>query len=309
MKPDKKLIEQLVEIITHEVLAAMAEEEARSGTPDGLQCKFDCADGLCVRMCTDRMGNVVNAGAERLSSTLGVIPQDMNLAKLIDHTLLKPDATQQEIAQLCFEARKHGFASVCVNPTWVPLCAQLLKGSTVKVCTVIGFPLGATSSESKAFETETAIHQGATEIDMVINIGALKARDLETVARDIRGVVNAAHSKNIIVKVIIETALLTDEEKTIASLISKEAGADFVKTSTGFAGGGATVHDVALMRKTVGPQMGVKASGGVRTFEDADAMIKAGATRIGASAGVKIIQGPSGQPSAAKEAGSPSRSY
>jgi len=310
MKPDKKLVEQLVEIITHEVLAAMAEEEARVNTPEGYQCKFDCADQLCVRLCTDRMGNVVNAGAERLSSTLGVIPQDMNLAKMIDHTLLKPDATQQEIAQLCFEARKYGFASVCVNPTWVSLCAELLKGASAKVCTVIGFPLGATSSETKAFETETAIRQGATEIDMVINIGGLKARDLETVAKDIRGVVNAAHARNIIVKVIIETSLLTDEEKTIASLLSKEAGADFVKTSTGFAGGGATVHDVELMRKTVGPQMGVKASGGVRTFEDAASMIKAGATRIGASAGVKILQGPSGGASAAKEstAGS-SRGY
>ena len=311
MKPDKKLVEQLVEIITHEVLAAMAEEEARVNTPEGYQCKFDCADQLCVRLCTDRMGNVVNAGAERLSSTLGVIPQDMNLAKMIDHTLLKPDATQQEIAQLCFEARKYGFASVCVNPTWVSLCAELLKGASAKVCTVIGFPLGATSSETKAFETETAIRQGATEIDMVINIGALKARDLETVAKDIRGVVNAAHARNIIVKVIIETSLLTDEEKTIASLLSKEAGADFVKTSTGFAGGGATVHDVELMRKTVGPQMGVKASGGVRTFEDAESMIKAGATRIGASAGVKILQGPSNQPSAAREAtvGSSVKSY
>lgn len=303
MKLDKKLVEQLVEIITHEVLAAIAEDEARINAAEGYQCKFDCADGLCVRVCTDRMGNVVNAGAERLSSTLGVIPQDMNLAKMIDHTLLKPDATQQEIAQLCFEARKYGFASVCVNPTWVSLCAELLKGSSAKVCTVIGFPLGATSSETKAFETETAIRQGATEIDMVINIGALKARDLETVARDIRGVVNAAHSHGIIVKVIIETSLLTDEEKTIASLISKEAGADFVKTSTGFAGGGATVHDVELMRKTVGPQMGVKASGGVRTFEDAASMIKAGATRIGASAGVKIIQGPGGQKEASASKG------
>src|SRR6185503_11647875 len=236
---------------------------------------------------------------ERLTSTLGVIPGDLSIARMIDHTLLKPDATQEEIAQLCFEARKYEFASVCVNPTWVPLCAQLLNGAPVKVCTVIGFPLGATSSETKAFETETAIDQGATEIDMVINIGALKARDLETVARDIRGVVNVAHSRNILVKVIIETALLTDEEKTIASLISKEAGADFVKTSTGFAGGGATAHDVALMRKVVGPEMGVKASGGVRTFEDAESMIKAGATRIGASAGVKIIQGPGKQEPAA----------
>jgi deoxyribose-phosphate aldolase len=228
---------------------------------------------------------------------------------MIDHTLLKPDATQQEIAQLCFEARKYGFASVCINPTWVSLCAQLLQGSPVKVCTVIGFPLGATSLETKAFETETAIKQGATEIDMVINIGALKARDLDTVAKDIRGVVNAAHSHGIIVKVIIEAALLNDEEKVIACLLSKEAEADFVKTSTGFASGGATIHDVELMRKTVGPEMGVKAAGGVRTFEDADAMIKAGATRIGASAGVKILQGPSKQEPAKSEAGSLSKSY
>src|SRR6266498_3608097 len=309
MNPDSKLVQQLVEISTREVLVAMMEEEQRAAHPEAYQCKFDCADQLCVRVCYDKTGNVINAGAERLSSTLGVIPQDLNLAKMIDHTLLKPDATQQEIAQLCFEARKYGFASVCVNPTWVSLCAELLKGAQAKVCTVIGFPLGATSSETKAFETETAIRQGATEIDMVINIGALKARDLETVARDIRGVVNAAHSHGIIVKVIIETTLLTDEEKTIASLISKEAGADFVKTSTGFAGGGATVHDVELMRKTVGSQMGVKASGGVRTFEDAASMIKAGATRIGASAGVKILQGPSGGVSAAKDAGSSSKSY
>jgi deoxyribose-phosphate aldolase len=311
MKPESKLVEQLVEIITREVLVAMAEEEQRAAYPEAYQCKFDCADGLCVRLCYDKMGHVINAGAERLSSTLGVIPQNLDIAKMIDHTLLKPDATQQEIAQLCFEARKYGFASVCVNPTWVPLCAELLKGTPVKVCTVIGFPLGATSSETKAFETETAIRQGATEIDMVINIGALKARDLETVARDIRGVVNAAHSHNILVKVIIETVLLNDEEKTIACLIAKEAGADFVKTSTGFAGGGATVHDVELMRKAVGPEMGVKASGGVRTYEDAASMIKAGATRIGASAGVKIVQGPSAQASAGKElgAGSSTKSY
>ena len=309
MKADPKLVEQLVEIITREVLIAMGEEEARASNAEAYQCKFDCADQLCVRVCYDRMGNVLNAGAERLSSTLGVIPPDQNLAKMIDHTLLKPDATEQEIAQLCFEAKKYNFASVCVNPTWVGLCAQLLRGSPVKVCTVIGFPLGATSSETKAFETETAIKQGATEIDMVINIGALKARDLETVAKDIRGVVKMAHSHGAIVKVIIETTLLTDEEKTLASLISKEAGADFVKTSTGFAGGGATIHDVELMRKAVGPQMGVKASGGVRTYEDAANMIKAGATRIGASAGVKILQGPSGGVAAGKETGSSSKGY
>ena len=307
MNPDVKMVEQLVEIITHEVLAAMLEEQERAGNPEAYQCKFDCSDQLCVRTCFDKTGNVVNAGAERLSSTLGVIPQDLKLAKLIDHTLLKPDATQQEIAQLCFEARKYGFASVCVNPSWVPLCSQLLKDSPVKVCTVIGFPLGATAPEVKAFEAENAIKQGAAEIDMVINIGALKARDLEVVAKDLRGVVNASHAHGAIVKVIIETVLLTDEEKTIACLLSKEAGAYFVKTSTGFAGGGATVNDVALMRRTVGPEMGVKASGGVRTFEDAENMIKAGATRIGASAGVKIIQGPSKE--AAKESAQPVKSY
>jgi deoxyribose-phosphate aldolase len=217
----------------------------------------------------------------------------MNLARMIDHTLLKPDATQEQIAQLCFEARKYGFASVCINPTWVSLCSQLLKGSSVKVCTVIGFPLGATSPEVKAFETQVAIDNGATEIDMVINVGALKARDLQLVAQDIRGVVKTAHAAGALVKVIIEAILLTDEEKTIACLLSKEADADYVKTSTGFASGGATVQDVALMRRVVGPEMGVKAAGGVRTYEDAENMIKAGATRIGASAGVKIIQGPS----------------
>jgi deoxyribose-phosphate aldolase len=245
-----------------------------------------------VRTCIDRAGQVIEAGAERLSSTLGVIPGNMDLAKTIDHTLLKPDATQDQIAQLCFEARKYGFASVCVNPTWVELCAKLLEGSSVKVCSVIGFPLGATAPEVKAFETQNALEHGASEIDMVINIGALKARDLEMVARDIRGVVTTSHARGAIVKVIIEAVLLTDEEKTIACLLSKEAGADFVKTSTGFASGGATVHDVALMRKAVGPEMGVKAAGGVRTYEDAEKMIKAGATRIGASAGVKILQGP-----------------
>jgi len=292
MVTDPKMVEQLVEIITHEVLAAMLEQKEQSNLPEGGSCKFNCTDGLCVRTCFDRAGNVVSAGAERLSSTVGVIPDDLNLAKMIDHTLLKPDATQDQIAQLCFEARKYGFASVCINPTWVKLSAQLLEDSPVKVCTVIGFPLGATAPEVKTFETQNAIENGATEIDMVINIGALKARDLELVARDIRGVVSSAHARGALVKVIIEAVLLTDEEKTIACLLSKEAGADFVKTSTGFASGGATVHDVALMRQTVGPEMGIKAAGGVRTYEDAENMIKAGATRIGASAGVKIIQGP-----------------
>lgn len=307
MNLDQKTVEQLVEVITREVLIAMAEQQQQATAPEGGQCKLNCAAGLCVRTCFDRTGQVVSAGAERLSSSIGMIPQDISLAKMIDHTLLKPDATPDQIAQLCFEARKYQFASVCVNPTWVKLCAQLLAGSPVKVCTVIGFPLGATASEVKAFEAANAIDQGATEIDMVINIGALKARELEVVAQDIRGVVKVAHSRGAIVKVILETSLLTDEEKTIACMLSKEAGADFVKTSTGFAGGGATVHDVALMRQVVGPEMGVKASGGVRTYEDAESMIKAGATRIGASAGVKIVQGPSGsKPAATAAAGSKS---
>ena len=313
MVMDAKAIEQLVEIITHEVLAALLEQEQRAQTPlpEGVQCKFNCSDNQCVHTCFDRAGHVVSAGAERLSSTMGVIPSDAALAGMIDHTLLKPDATQEQVAQLCFEARKYSFASVCVNPTWVELCAKLLEGSPVKVCTVIGFPLGATPPEVKAFETQVALNKGATEIDMVINIGALKARDLELVARDIRGVVQTAHPRGALVKVILETALLTDEEKNIACLLSKEAGADFVKTSTGFASGGATVHDVELMRKAVGPQMGVKASGGVRTYEDAASMIRAGATRIGASAGVKILQGPSAQPTApaAPAAASAGKSY
>ncbi len=294
MQTDPKTVEQLVEIITREVLVALAEKDQHGALPQGEHCQLHCAEGLCVKTCFDQAGNVISAGAERLSSTIGGIPSDPNLARLIDHTLLKPDATPDQIAQLCFEARKHGFASVCINPAWVGLCSQLLAGSPVKVCTVIGFPLGASDPEVKAFEAQHAIADGATEIDMVINIGALKARDLELVARDIRGVVNVSHERGALVKVIIETVLLTDEEKTIACLLSKEAGADFVKTSTGFAGGGATVHDVELMRRVVGPEMGVKASGGVRTFEEADQMVKAGATRIGASAGVKIIQGPSG---------------
>ena len=283
MIPDLKTTEQLVEIIAREVLVSLSEQQARAASgPECDQCKFSCADGMCVRTCFDRAGKVVSAGAERLTSTMGVIPRDPDLAKTIDHTLLKPDATPDQIAQLCFEARKYGFASVCINPAWVKLSAQLLEGSPVKV-----------------FECQNAIEHGATEIDMVLNIGALKARDLELVARDIRDVVAAAHARRAIVKVIIEATLLTDEEKTIACLLSKEAGADFVKTSTGFASGGATVHDVALMRRAVGPDMGVKAAGGVRTYADAESMIKAGATRIGASAGVKIIQGPVAEKTAA----------
>ena len=213
----------------------------------------------------------------------------MKLNKYIDHTLLKPDASQEQIETLIEEAKKYDFASVCVNPTWVSFAAQALKATDVKVCTVIGFPLGANTPELKAFETSDAIQNGADEVDMVINIGALKSRNFDLVERDIRAVVEAA--KGTLVKVIIETCLLTDDEKVKACQIAQKAGADFVKTSTGFSTGGATVEDVALMRKTVGPDMGVKASGGARSYEDALAFIKAGATRIGASSGVAIMEG------------------
>lgn len=213
----------------------------------------------------------------------------MKLNKYIDHTLLKPDASQEQIETLIEEAKKYDFASVCVNPTWVNFAAQALKATDVKVCTVIGFPLGANTPELKAFETSDAIRNGANEVDMVINIGALKSRNFDLVERDIRAVVEAA--KGTLVKVIIETCLLTDDEKVKACQIAQKAGADFVKTSTGFSTGGATVADVALMRKTVGPDMGVKASGGARSYEDALAFIKAGATRIGASSGVAIMEG------------------
>jgi deoxyribose-phosphate aldolase len=310
MPLDAKKIETLVEIITREVLLAMMEQEDKTTAADGAMCLVEVADGVKVKTCFDNAGHVVSAGAERLTSTVGVIPQDVSLARMIDHTLLKPDATSDKIAQLCFEARKYHFASVCVNPTHVKLCADLLRGSDVKVCTVIGFPLGATSAEVKAFETRNALDNGATEIDMVLNIGALKAGENELVARDIRGVVETGHAAGALVKVIIETALLTDEEKVVACLLAKEAGADYVKTSTGFSGGGATVHDIALMRRTVGPALGVKASGGIHTHEEAEALVAAGATRIGASAGVKIIQADAPQAkAAAAPAAAPSKGY
>jgi deoxyribose-phosphate aldolase len=213
-----------------------------------------------------------------------------NIAKMIDHTALKADTTKEQIIKLCEEAKEYNFASVCVNPTWVETAASLLKGSGVDVCTVIGFPLGANTPETKAFETKDAIEKGATEVDMVINIGALKSGDYDLVERDIKAVVDAAKGKAL-TKVIIETSLLTDEEKVKVSEIAVKSGADFVKTSTGFSTGGATAPDVALMRKTVGPDIGVKASGGVRDLAGAEAMIKAGATRIGASAGISIVQG------------------
>jgi len=213
-----------------------------------------------------------------------------NVAAMIDHTLLKPEATRQQIESLCQEAKEYKFASVCVNPTWVSTAKELLAGSGVMVCTVIGFPLGATTSETKAFETKNAIENGAEEVDMVINIGALKDHNDELVEKDIRAVVEAAKGKAH-TKVIIETSLLTKEEKIRSCELSVKAGADFVKTSTGFSAGGATAEDIALMRKTVGPDVGVKASGGVRNTEDVQKMIEAGATRIGASSSIAIVNG------------------
>ena len=219
-----------------------------------------------------------------------------DIARIIDHTLLKPDASRAQIEQLCAEARQYRFKSVCVNSVWVTTCAELLAETPeVLVCTVIGFPLGATLPEVKAFEAQRAIADGAREVDMVMNVGALKSGDRALVERDIRAVVNVAHAGGARCKVILETGLLVPDEITAASEIARAAGADFVKTSTGFGPGGATVADILLMRKAVGPQMGVKASGGVRTFEDVQAMVAAGATRIGASAGVRIVEQALGQ--------------
>ena len=213
-----------------------------------------------------------------------------NVAGMIDHTLLKADATEAQIAKLCQEAKEHGFASVCINPGYVPEAAEALKGTDVRVCTVIGFPLGATSSEAKAAETADAIAKGAAEVDMVVNVGRIKSGNWDYVRSDIAAVVNAARGRAL-TKVIIETCLLTDDEKIRVCEIAKDAGADFVKTSTGFSTGGATAADIALMRKTVGPDMGVKASGGIHSTEEAIALIEAGASRIGASAGIAIISG------------------
>ncbi|MDQ4120717.1 MAG: deoxyribose-phosphate aldolase [Acidobacteriota bacterium] len=237
---------------------------------------------------------MVDAGAARVGLVLGETASARDWASLIDHTLLKPEAAASDIRKLCEEAAQFGFASVCVNPFWIKTCAEILKNSGVPVCTVIGFPLGANATDTKVYETRRAIFDGAREVDMVINVGALKSGDDCTVERDIRHVTEAAHEAQIVCKVIIETALLTDEEKVRACLAAKAAGADFVKTSTGFAKGGATVEDIALMRSVVGADLGVKASGGVKSLEDARAMVEAGATRIGASVGVRIAQEASG---------------
>ena len=285
---DDATVERVIEGITRQVLILVQES---SNGRNGNASEPQLSSGNFAKS----MQSVVAAGADRVASTLGIAPTDGRVAHLIDHTLLKPDATQEEIAQLAYEARKYKFASVCVNPSYVKLSAQLLKDSGVDVCTVVGFPLGATPTDVKVFEAQQAIREGATEIDMVINVGAVKSKDYELVERDIASVARACHSGNAILKVIIEAALLTDEEKVVASQLSKIAGADFVKTSTGFGPGGATPEDVALMRRVVGLELGVKAAGGIKTAEDARRMIEAGASRIGASASVKIVGGTDGK--------------
>jgi len=243
--------------------------------------------------------NIVGVGADRIAAGLGIgdAINDLSLARKIDHTLLKPEATPEEIKKLCEEARKYNFASVCIMPCYVALCSSLLKGTDVKVCTVIGFPLGATTTEVKRFEAEQAIFNGAQEIDMVINIGQLKQGNFDYIFYDINQVVLAAKKNRVVSKVILETALLSDSEKVKACIIAKNAGADFVKTSTGFSKGGATVGDIALMKYVVGSAVGVKASGGIRSREDAEKMIASGADRIGASASVAIIKGEKGKTS------------
>ena len=278
---DDATLDRIIEQVTRNVLVLLEEASTPPSNP---------APALSPHNFAEHLRPVVSAGADRIGTTLGAAPTDGQLGHMIDHTLLKPDATQDQIAQLCFEARKYAFASVCVNPSYVRLCAELLKGSPVVVCTVIGFPLGATPTEVKVYETQQAIRDGAAEIDMVVNVGAVKSRDYELAERDIASVARACRAGNALLKVIIEAALLTDEEKVIACQLAKVAGADYVKTSTGFGPGGATAGDVALMRRVVGPTIGVKAAGGIRTLADAQEMIAAGASRLGASASVKIMQ-------------------
>ncbi|HLE39836.1 MAG TPA: deoxyribose-phosphate aldolase [Acidimicrobiia bacterium] len=272
----------LVEAITREVFAALAGE----AWDECLACLGDC-----VVHSAHKVRSVLAAGATRVTFNGAGADVPTDLAGFIDHTLLKPDATASDIDRMCAEAVEYGFASVCVNPTWAKRVADALKGSGVVACCVVGFPLGATTSEIKSMEARRAIRDGAREIDMVINVGALKSGDFDLVRRDIAGVSEACREAGALCKVILETALLTDEEKVIASQMAVEAKADFVKTSTGFGPGGATVYDVALMREAVGPKIGVKASGGIRSAEDVKQMIAAGATRIGASAGVQIVTG------------------
>jgi deoxyribose-phosphate aldolase len=287
-------INDLVNAITKNVLTRLqpSRGEVTSPLPQGI-CTNDpetCKDcGHCISKRTGAVKEFVDAGVARISSAPNIpqIPAGMSL--LIDHTLLKPTATPEDISKLCQEAKQFGFATVCINPTYVKLAKEQLQGTPVKVCTVVGFPLGATTTTSKVCETLQAVVDGADEIDMVINIGLLKAGRVKEVEEDIRAVAQACQGR--VLKVIIETALLSDEEKVTASILAKAAGADFVKTSTGFASGGATAKDVALMRKAVGPEMGVKASGGIRDLATAEQMVQAGATRLGTSASIAIVKG------------------
>ena len=287
-------LQRLIEIITEEILAARSPQSVAAGPCACHSVLYEC--------CPDRLKGVLDAGATRigLHATGGATG---GVSSMIDHTLLKPDASRGEIEKLCSEAAAFHFATVCVNPAWVKLAASLLRGTGVGVCSVVGFPLGATTADVKHYETRRAIFDGASEIDMVINIGALKSGDLQTVEKDIDAVVGPCRECGVISKVIIEAALLTDEEKIAASSLAKAAGADFVKTSTGFASGGATAADVALMRRVVGADMGVKAAGGVRDLEGLKAMVAAGASRVGASAGVKIVQESKGQQPASTAGG------
>lgn len=285
-------IARLIEIIVEELAAA-----DRQGP---VECS---CHGVLYDCCPGRVGGVLEAGATRLGlhATGGSAG---SVGGLIDHTLLKPDATRQDIERLCREAAEFHFATVCVNPAWVALAARQLRGTGVGVCSVVGFPLGATTADVKHFETRRAIFDGATEIDMVINVGALKSGDLRTVEQDIEAVTGPCRECGVVSKVIIEAALLNDEEKVTACTLSKAAGADFVKTSTGFGPGGATAADVALMRRVVGAEMGVKAAGGVRDYDQVKAMVAAGASRVGASAGVRIVKESRGEaPTAAAPTG------
>jgi deoxyribose-phosphate aldolase len=291
---DSSDIQQLVAEVSEEVLARAA---GRGPTPptkgEGLNIpELICPGcvGRCAQTCAKKTREIVTAGADRVSASERLTKIDSSIVALIDHTLLKPEATRDDVRKLCREALRYSFASVCINPYWVPLAAAELKGSRVKVCTVCGFPLGATATETKVAEAEAAVRVGAQEVDMVINVGALRSGDYEAVKLDIQSVAEACHSGGAIVKTILETALLDDNQKATACVLAKMAGADFVKTSTGFGPAGATVHDVALMRLVVGPEMGVKAAGGIRTLEDFKKMAAAGATRIGASASVKIVE-------------------
>jgi deoxyribose-phosphate aldolase len=287
-------LDRLVAQIGEEILARVpAGPRAVPSKGEGLNLPDQVCPGCaqrCPQTCARNTKEIIAAGAARVSASEKLTKIDPAIAALIDHTILKADATRADVIKVCREARQYSFASVCVNPYWVPLVRAELAGSAVKVCTVVGFPLGATSTESKAAEAAIAVRDGAQEVDMVINVGALRSGDQDAVKADIAAVVKVAHGAGAIVKTILETALLNDTEKGIACVLAKAAGADFVKTSTGFGPSGATAHDIALMRQAVGPEMGVKASGGIRTLQDLEAMTAAGATRIGASASVKIVE-------------------